>query len=523
MSKEVSATTQGDDLENQPVLDFEADDVGKDVATHGEAQATSIPWYASRPVQLSGAALCVAGLTLGLVLGLAVDFDDDGGVRSSSPVAAPRRSLIEAPSSASCDIKVEVAQYFNVTKVPETDSTVALNIFNKRAYVLTPENSASAANVESLDLSALIPGDYKTSYLSTPLKNVTVTETQLITYIELLQKRTSISQFSQYATSPCLWKMQSDNLATTFTGNTYDTSGAQLTELQGSPTFVGYLANGEIAPETIQCAVSKEQAEGSMVATSEWIKFFGPFFQQECLANEIFEGIQKRYDCHKAKSDVFAKDYDPITVAIASKSEPYDYGPGYQSDGFYKISDAGYWTRYIKDAGAIPIVETSAMDGLSNEGGSGYKFNLSDAAAFHKVLESADIVIDETYFPGSTAGITADEILAAYDIPQGQRSSFKFVQDKALWRTDGRVNGRTPQGDDWFETRYPEADVLLEDIIFALHPTYSSLIINPRHTLKWLRNMYSAPAQEILSEAMCLSVSEPAQLIADNCTSFKDN
>merc|ERR1712010_46204 len=98
-------------------------------------------------------------------------------------------------------------------------------------------------------------------------------------------------------------------------------------------------------------------------------------------------------------------------------------------------------------------------------------------------------------------------------------SQFKFAQSKALCRVDHK----SPTGDDWFETRYPEADVLLEDIIFALHPTYSSLIINPSHTLKWLRNMYSAPAQEILSEAMCLSVSEPAQLIADNCTSFKDN
>lgn len=127
-------------------------------------------------------------------------------------------------------------------------------------------------------------------------------------------------------------------------------------------------------------------------------------------------------------------------------------------------------------------------------------------------------MIDESYMPG---GATAEKILEAYGITDP--SQFKFAQSKALWRVDRRVNDKSPMGDDWFESRYPEADVLLEDVIFALHPNYSGLILNPKHQLTWLRNMYKAPQQEILTASMCEDVSAPQPLIADSCTSFKLN
>ena len=86
-------------------------------------------------------------------------------------------------------------------------------------------------------------------------------------------------------------------------------------------------------------------------------------------------------------------------------------------------------------------------------------------------------------------------------------------------------------------------------MIFALHPNYSGLILNPKHQLTWLRNMYKvsaillrtqtplpadpspkpffpsqkAPQQEILTASMCEDVSAPQPLIADSCTSFKLN
>jgi len=483
-------------------------------------------WRMTRPRNRSRGKIVLGGIGIGflatalaLTLAFTVGGVGDGSGGSPTVSQSDRRSLIENPVATSgqspkCDVVVETAQFFNVSRVAGTDSTVVTNKYNKRAYVLTPEwasdEAVRAKNLTELDL---VPSDYETAYLRTPLRNVTVAETQLITFIELLGDRSAISSFSQYATSPCLNKMQEEGLATIFSGNVYDFSGSQLNGT--GPTFVGYMANGDVAPETIQLAVSAEQKDGSMLATSEWIKFFAPFFGQECAANDIFRKVKERYECHKSKVSIFARDFDPIKVAVVQKSLPYDYGPTMKSDGYFKVSDAAYWSEYIKDAGATPLIETSAVDGLTAS--NGYVFNLSDPEGFHAVLQQADVVIDETYMQD----ITAKKIIEAYNITDV--SKFKFIQNKALWRADRRINDRSPTGDDWFEARYPEADVLLEDIIFALHPTYSGLILNPRHSLTWMRNMYSAPAQEVLTSALCTDVEQPTPLIADECKSLNLN
>jgi len=278
---------------------------------------------------------------------------------------------------------------------------------------------------------------------------------------------------------------------------------------------VGY-TSASTAPGTIQAAVSAEQIDGSMLATSEWIKFFAPFFGQECLANEIFDGIKERYDCHAAKVAQFAQDFDPVKVAVVQKNFGYDCGGcEWETSPYFGVSDAGYWKDYIRTAGAIPIVETSPLfDGIEPTGTS-YQF--TNATAFHEILKEADVVIDGTYLQNATA----ESILEAYEIAEADQSQYKFIQNKTLWRHDRRVS--PTGGDDWFEGRYPEADVLLEDVIFALHPQYSGLILNPKHQLTWMRNMYSAPQQDILSADKCTDVNAPAQIIADSCKSIELN
>ena len=514
-----------------------------------EAGAAGVVSRSSRRTKIllgTGVATIVIATTLALSLTLGVESEPGSAhvATAMGDETLTTRQIETNPEWSKCALSVDVAQYFNISAVPGTDSTVVLNKHNERAYVLTPREASDEAVLKAnLTESGLVPASYSVSYMRTPLENVTVAETQLITYVELLGARSAIASYSQYATSPCLMKMGEEGLATNFSGNVYDFSGDQL-QTQPGPVFVGYSANGDIAPETVQFAVSMEQREGSMLATSEWIKFFAPFFGKECEAQQIYDSVKERYECHKAKAARFAQDFDPIKVAVVSKSDAYDYGPGYQSDGYFKVSDAGYWKSYVEDAAATPLVSTEAVEGLTATPTGGYQFQLNDTAGFHAVLSQADIVIDESYMPG---GATAEKILEAYGITDP--SQFKFAQSKALWRVDRRVNDKSPMGDDWFESRYPEADVLLEDVIFALHPNYSGLILNPKHQLTWLRNMYKvsaillrtqpplpadpspkpffpsqkAPQQEILTASMCEDVSAPQPLIADSCTSFKLN
>ena len=413
-----------------------------------------------------------------------------------------------------CEIKVEDAQFYDVIKIDNTDSTLVLNKYNKKAYVLTPELGGLIAQrkVESTTISG-IPDGYTTMYLTTPLKNVTVAETQMIRYLELLGVRSAIGSISPYTSSPCLTKMKEDGQVSTFAGNLYDFSAPPSITL--SPTFVGY-SSAEVATTTIQGAVSMEQKDGTMLQSSEWIKYFAPFFEKECEANTLYEGIKERYNCHKTKVQQFFPSTSP-KVVVAQKNFGYNCGEGcpYNSDPYFGVSDAAYWTSYIKDAGGIPLIETSTFTNLTADPFKGYTF--TNASDFHAVLKEADIVIDTTYM---ASGISTESILEAYNITASDESGYKFIGDKALWRTDARIG---PNGDDWFEGRYAEADVLLEDFLFALHPSYSGLILNPKHELTWLRNLYTIPGQTSLTADTCTDVTEAAQLIADSCTSFKTN
>lgn len=463
----------------------------------------------SRIFQIALAVTCVAAVVLAVVFTTVVN-DDGDKPKTNVSEPAPVLSIRSVPLT--CAVNVTDAQFFNVEKIADTDSTLVLNIYNKKAYVLTPEGgSESLARSQNI---TSIPEDYTTMYLTTPLKNVTAAETQLIRYLELIGVRSDIISSSPYTTSPCLEKMENEGLVTPFTGNLYDFEAAPSNST--SPTFVGY-SSALVAPTTIQAAVSVEQRDGNMLQSAEWIKFFAPFFGKECEANDIFDGIKERYDCHEAKVEEFKKLFDPVNVAVVSKNFGYQCGGcEYETDPYFGFSDAGYWKDYIIDAGGIPLVETSVFNNLTADVSKGYAFtNLTE---FHDLLKEADIVIDYTYLEGD---VTTQSILDAYNISAADEVDFKFIRDKALWRTDRRVS--EDGGDDWFEGRYPEADVLLEDLVFAIHPTYSGLILNPKHSLTWLRNLYTAPSQEVLKADMCTDVNQAEQLIADTCTSFKIN
>jgi hypothetical protein len=466
--------------------------------------------FSSRWIQIALAVAAVAAIVLAVVFTTVVDDNGDKAKTKANEVS----DLTVRSVPLTCAVNVTDAQFFNVEKIADTDSTLVLNIYNKKAYVLTPEE-ATGSPTTSVENITSIPEDYTTMYLTTPLRNVTAAETQLIRYLELIGVRGDIISSSQYTTSPCLEKMEDEGLVSVFDGSSlYDFSAPPSNST--SPTFVGY-SSAMVAPTTIQSAVSIEQRDGTMLQSAEWIKFFAPFFGKECEANDIFDGIKERYNCHEAKVKQFKQDFDPVNVAVVSKNFGYQCGGcEWETDPYFSFSDAGYWKDYIEDAGGIPLVETSSFDGLTPDPSKGYAF--TNVTEFHNLLKEADIVIDSTYL---TTNITTQSILDAYNISASEEMDFKFITDKALWRTDRRVS--EDGGDDWFEGRYPEADVLLEDLLFAIHPTYSGLIINPKHSLTWLRNMYTAPSQEVLKADMCANTDGAEQLIADTCTSFKTN
>ena len=465
-------------------------------------------------------ALCLGmvaiGLTLGLVFGLAINDDKD------DPVAPFFVRQEDATESAQCTLQVTEAQYFNVTTFSDGQGTLLLNKFNKKAYVLVPAASEMTLAAAEAKAAPLIPSGYNTSAFQTPLDNVTVTETQLTTYIELLGARRTISEMSSYTTSPCLQKLRLEGDVSYFTGATWDpTFKAESPNVH----FTGYTAH-ELADSVVQCAVSVEQRDGTMLQSSEWIKFFAPFFGKECEANAIFDRIKERYACHKAKVDEVYSSLPPVKVAVTERNFGYDcaddYGEGcdptYNTAPYFGVTDAEYWKSYIQDAGGSLMTETTMLGGTALDTTKD-AFVYESEAAFHDVLKEASVLIDQTYF--AEGNVTLAKILDAYGLTL-EDTDYPFIRDKAIWRNDRRVSAYN-DGNDWFESRYPEADVLLEDMIFTVHPMYSEWLVNPGHSMTWLRNMFTGAEQIELTAAMCEDPNVAAKLIADECTSIRTN
>ena len=66
----------------------------------------------------------------------------------------------------------------------------------------------------------------------------------------------------------------------------------------------------------------------------------------------------------------------------------------------------------------------------------------SNVSEFHQALADVDIIIDETYLPGSY-----EELLNLYHLTP--TSPFKFITNNQVYRVDGLLNPGDGQGASW--------------------------------------------------------------------------
>ena len=69
------------------------------------------------------------------------------------------------------------------------------------------------------------------------------------------------------------------------------------------------------------------------------------------------------------------------------------------------------------------------------------------------------------------------------------------------------------------ESRYAEPDVLLEDLIFALHPDYEDVMRGGSHQPVWLREVHPPPSAKMTDASQCTrQLNEPSEPKADDCS-----
>ena len=81
--------------------------------------------------------------------------------------------------------------------------------------------------------------------------------------------------------------------------------------------------------------------------------------------------------------------------------------------------------------------------------------------SFREVLVNADIVIDLTY-----AANNYSLFMTNFQFSGNDESIFAFLRNKQVYRVDGTVNDVYAY--DWFETAFPNAQLVLADIMVCL-------------------------------------------------------
>ena len=185
----------------------------------------------------------------------------------------------------------------------------------------------------------------------------------------------------------------------------------------------------------VKLVFNNEWTEQSLLARAEWIKFVAAFYNKEQLADSIFSGIEKDY-------------IEVSRIAQVVDDKPTVMAGGNFKGTWYMPSGASYMGRLFADAGADYFYKNDSST------------NASLALNFETVLgnfHDADV-----WFNAPTTSMSA---LMQMDERHGL---FRAARE-------GRVFGfyaRTlPDGaNDFWESAVARPDLVLKDLIWALHP-----------------------------------------------------
>ena len=178
---------------------------------------------------------------------------------------------------------------------------------------------------------------------------------------------------------------------------------------------------------------------------AEWIKLVGMFIGKERKANELFDGIEKRYNELKLKVESLAlKDKPTVT------SGEMHYGT------WRAVGGKNYLAQIFRDAGADYVVNDDEEAGENLEFEKMYA--LSANADYWRILNS---------FPGE---FTYDALKAS----EPRNALFKAFKEKKVIYCNMKLQP-------YYEITPVEPDVLLKDLVAIFHPELVESDYEPKY------------------------------------------
>ena len=181
---------------------------------------------------------------------------------------------------------------------------------------------------------------------------------------------------------------------------------------------------------------------------AEWIKFVGMFIGKEREANEVFAGIEQRYNELKDKCQQLTANGQKPTVL----SGEMHYGT------WHAVGGKNYLAQIFRDAGAEYVINDEETSGENLEFEQMYA--LSANADYWRILNS---------FPG-------DFTYEALKASEPRNELFKAFKEKKVIYCNMKQQP-------YYEISPVEPDVLLKDFVAIFHPE----LVEPDYTPKYYR------------------------------------
>ncbi|KAL0381320.1 UNVERIFIED_CONTAM: hypothetical protein Sangu_0196300 [Sesamum angustifolium] len=371
-----------------------------------------------------------------LVLVVVVWFgSEEGGVNAAGGGGGVRVGNISEVEDAAY-FRIYYGQTFKVIK----------NGFDGKSYLLIQNNSKMAT---------------KTKYCTSRIKSFVI---PLANYsIEADYFPGSLKGItSEYVASQCVLKL-------------YEDGQLQLinkSEPQQLSQFAAHFIVNTDQPQSCNFATFLPVGEDTPLQRAEWIKYLGVFANLETRANQVYDAIKKNYMCLSNTATSRNASFKPIVAWMA------------YNDGVWSFTKEAYKLKYVEDAGGENI------DDSINK----ITYNVSvpdDLEAFHAILCTVDVVIDETYTSDPTA-YNASTFLQNLNVED--QSCFAFMANQSLWRYDKRIQNSIIL--DWYDGAISQPHLVLADLVEALFPSGN-------YTTTYFRNIAKGEGIVSIGPEMC--------------------
>ncbi|XHP72345.1 Vitamin B12-binding protein [Arenibacter antarcticus] len=334
-------------------------------------------------------------------------------------------------------INIEYAKGFTVEKLSNGLTIIKIsspwpNSEAAFTYALVPKDKLDSITLDKDAYQAII---------GVPVENIVLTSTTHIPALEALGQTDKLIGFpdTKYISSKKTRERIDAGYVEELGRN--EALNTEMAIALNPDLVVGFGINNENkAYETIQRAgipvvYNGEWTEETPLGKAEWIKFFGPFFQQEAKADSIFSSIAKSYNETKLLAQ---KAKERPTVLSGALYKDIWYLPGGKSWGAQFMADANtdYLWKESQETGSLSLSLESVLEKGHN----------------------ADYWISPSQF-------TNYKEMEASNRHYSQFSPFKNKKIYTYANTKGATEGML-----YFELAPNRPDLVLKDLIHIFHP-----------------------------------------------------